>query len=123
MLVVVEHEILEQHKVVTNNENIQIVQTHHAFLKRIVSSQDDEIEIPVGQETTIRFTREVFDIGAGEYMEDTSGEEIAVAVDGIQEKVVPGEGVVFIRSEPGEYIVKSIEPLTKNITIKVVVTG
>lgn len=121
-------EILDNEQVllveeIATSSQIATVKQHFGMLKRIVA-KCAKTNIAVGEEITIDFQWQKFN--SGQYSTDlTNEEDFQVKVGDVQDVLTSAGGVaqlVFSSDEPGEFIIKTINPNVDNAEIKVVVS-
>lgn len=117
-------QVLRVEEISTKNQTA-IVKKHHCMEKRVLA-EISKTQLTLGEEIAVGFRWQKFDIESERYVDDSSNNEnFQVDIAEIQEAVSPTNGVgqiIFSSDEPGEFIIKTVNPGVDNAEIKVVVS-
>ena len=116
-------QILIIEEIATGNQTV-VAKSHFEMLKK-VAVDSAKTQLTLGEETIINFRWQKFN-GQGLYIDDPNNDDLfQVDIAGISEMIIPTNGVgqvIFSSDEPGEFIIKTVNPGVDNAEIKVVVS-
>lgn len=119
------HEVLSVVEEVTQNQTA-IVKKHHCMLKKILVTAEKTL-LGIDEQLTINFEWQIFDLSLGEYVPNSTDEEITFQINSLPlETLSPVNGtdtLTFSAAEPGTYTIKSTNPLVDNGVLEVVVSA
>lgn len=117
-------QVLRMEEITTKKQTV-IVKSHHCMEKRVLA-EVSKAQLALGEEIVVSFKWQKFDIESEHYVDDSSNREnFQVDIAGIQEIIPPINGagqIIFSSDEPGEFIIKTVNPNVDNAQIKVVVS-